>query len=283
MSREISPISIGMVNHECHPDLVRLSLESVYRRTENLAEVIIVDNGSTGARLIALRELVAELPKARLIERQQTKPGASWGQAEGLDLLLSEFRTEYAAFVENDGFLLSDSWDRRLIDYLLDSGKIIIGCEHPGKAPETVTESFTTFSVFQVDALRSADLSFMPNGDGVSFEPGADTGWQLRTKIEENKAAKLPFRSRRLGTNRVFTEVSAGEYDFGEDLIFAHFGRGSTTRERSTASDLLKRAVRRLRSPSSKRHRQGEISAWIATCESLLCSKDSQITHRGPR
>ena len=222
-------ISLGMVNYNCHPDLLRLSIKSAFANTLNLEELIVVDNGSTNGNIDLLYELAKEFKKIRIICRQQKGLGSSIGKGEGCNALIKEFKTEYAAFYENDGLLIEKGWDKMLIYHLIKRDLDMIGNKHPSiKAQNRViSETFTTFSVFKVSMLQNMGINFLPDGQGPSFLPGFDTGCQLAKHFSDERAECLAYKSGRRNETKYFNWPGFAEYYFEGKLIFAHFGRGS--------------------------------------------------------
>jgi len=222
-------ISLGMVNYNSHPDLLRLSIKSAFAYTLNLEELIVVDNGSTNGNIDLLYELAKEFKKIRIIRRQQKGLGASIGKGEGCNVLIKEFKTEYAAFYENDGFLVEKGWDKMLIRRLIERDLDMIGNGYPLVEAQNrvISEAFTTFSVFKVSVLQNMDINFLPDGQGPSFLSGFDTGCQLAKHFSDERAECLVFKSGRRNETKYFRWPGFAEYYFEEKFIFAHFGRGS--------------------------------------------------------
>jgi len=224
----IKELSIGMVNFNCNPLLLKISIESVLNKTDHLNKFYIVDNGSTNGNIELLNQYADQHDKIEIIYNKQKGIGASIGKGEGLNILLSLFKTEYGAFVENDGFLIKNAWDTYLLDYLIKQNLIIIGCGHPKLTSEVVTESLTTFSIFQTFELQKLNINFLPKGEGPNFSAGYDTGCELIDKISSERADKLKFLSARKKEAILYKDcIGTAEFWYKDHPVFAHFGRGA--------------------------------------------------------
>jgi len=220
-------LSIGMVNYNCNPLLLKISIESVLNKTDHFYKLYIVDNGSTNGNIELLKQYADLHEKIEVIYNKQKGIGASIGKGEGLNILLSLFKTEYGAFVENDGFLIKNAWDSYLLDCLIKKNLIIIGCGHP-KLTNEVTESLTTFSIFKTFELQKLNINFLPKGEGPNFSPGYDTGYEMIEKIPSKQANKLIFFSSRTKEAKLFKNcIGSAEFWYNDHPVFAHFGRGS--------------------------------------------------------
>jgi len=217
------PISVGIVNHNIDKKILELCITSILFFSQNLFEIIVVDNGSRTNDW----EKTLQHPKIRIIKRKQIKQGASFGSGEGHNVLKNEFKTRYCAFVENDGLLLCDKWDRILIEHLKKENKVIVGCEYPNKPNKVSTGAFVTFSVFDNDKLKERKIDYMPNGIGPNFTYGNDVGWEIMEKIKDKEASKLSFCTLRNKDAKIIKIFGCAEYQFEGLPIFAHFGRGS--------------------------------------------------------
>jgi len=221
-------LSIGMVNFNCNPLLLKISIESVLTKTAHFNKFYIVDNGSDNGNLELLKKYADQHEKIEVIYNKQKGIGASIGKGEGLNILLSLFKTEYGAFVENDGFMIKHAWDAYLLDFLIKKNHIIIGCGHPKLSNEVVTESLTTFSIFKTFELQKLNINFLPKGEGPNFQPGYDTGCELIEKIPSERADKLIFLSARKKEAKLFKDcIGTAEFWYNDHPVFAHFSRGA--------------------------------------------------------
>jgi len=226
--KSINELTIGMVNYNCNPLLLVLSIESVLQKTYHFSKFFILDNGSTNGNVDILNHYANQYDKIEIIYNKQKGIGASIGKGEGLNILLSLFNTEYGAFVENDGFLIKQGWDSYFIEHLLNKNLIIIGCGHPKYINKTVTESLTTFSIFKTVELQKLGINFLPKGEGPSFLPGYDTGCELIEKVSPELADILIFLSSRKDMAKLFAKCNGvAEFWYHDQPIFAHFGRGT--------------------------------------------------------
>lgn len=214
-------VTVGMVNHNCY-GLIELAVKSILAKTDNLEKLIIVDNGSTDGSL----DLLPGSPKIEIIRRTQIKHGASNGKGEGLNVVLNMMKTKFGAIVENDGFIFMNHWDTILRKFLDKNNKIIIGTEHFSRPNQVINGQFTYFMFFDNQEFQKYEINFMPKETGINFTLNNDTGWEMYSKIPENLAEKFNVLRCRYNECRIFDGPHA-EYLFQNEVIFAHYGRGS--------------------------------------------------------
>lgn len=278
-----SGISIGMVNFNCHPALLELSIASIYCKTDNLVELVVIDNGSTNGNLELLDQLADKYGRMRVIRNQQKREGGSFGKGEGLNIVLPLLKAKYSSFFENDGFMIKEHWDTVLTEYLEEKNLLIMGNEYPRKVDQVISEVFTTFSVFKTARLQSLDVDFLPKGDGPNFTLGSDTGWELHEKIPEHLAEQFEFHSGRRGNAKIFTCLGMAEYWVKGEPLFAHFGRGAGHSSRmktggyTALRDFVYYCIARLGKVDRLRGKnwnyfetRNKLQAWQEICRELL-------------
>lgn len=223
-------IDIGLVNFNCNLFILKHSINSILKKTKYLNKLIICDNGSEESNINFLKSL-RKLKKIKIIFRKQSVANASIAKGEGLNEVIKFFKSEYAAFIENDGYMIMKNWDEYLINFLKKKNLDIIGNEHPLRNKKKINECFTTFSVFKTKPIFDKKINFLPDGKSDNYLPGKDTGFEMIKKLQETQADVLILKSGRKRESKYFNFDGFAEYHYEGTPIFAHFGRGSSHSE----------------------------------------------------
>jgi len=164
---------------------------------------------------------------------------------KALDELFKHFDSDYAMFIDCDVAMLTDNWDVKMMNKLVDN-IVIIGCEYPSYRSRKYRKfPNATFCMFKTAILKEIDISFVPisrhGQDFVKIDEAQaklfccdnsralilDVGWQLPIKIKQNGYDGLYLSALRKGGFVHNKSDGATEYQLDREPIATHKGRSS--------------------------------------------------------
>ncbi len=251
-------LTIVVVNFNS-AEFVLESLRAIERLTVSKWKMVICDNGSTHGDFLKLRNGTSRYRNVTLLARTQTKFGSS-GHGEALNVLAGHIDTRYGAILDADCLPLMFGWDAFLIDKLDGEVKIAgtpVAHNTPGDSKRDRSFPLMFLCLFDAEALRIGEIDFRPR----NIAAGEDTGWRMRESVEKQGFRGFCLFGQNTRTYRqgpLATTICDEYYtdDSCEQLICAHFGRGSN--------------------PRSGKYKTGSIShaddkgKWLGACASII-------------
>ena len=220
-----------------------LMIKSVHAFTYPKPNIIICDNGNNGSYLKKYEQydnvVVIKNKRARKFKMNKQFLNTSTRHGLGLNVIFKLVTTKYTAIIEPDCVVLNYGWDNIPDGYQMNACK-------KGTGIGGENYYYPCFMIFYTEYLNyNGRMSFLSNnrpegvGKGIpivknemgKFKRYSDVGWQVYTKIPNDKVNILKFaRWNNKASKRFYKKFSHKTnvfIDQNNDIVAAHFWRGS--------------------------------------------------------
>lgn len=192
-----------------------LMIRSVLKFTDFVPKFIICQNN--GPKSINISKIYKDCEYIKVIQNTPLYLGGSNRHSSGLNAIFPLVDTKYTAIIESDCVVLNKDW------YKLPSGKKML-------AAKKVEDLYhICFLVFETDALHGIDFGpgTKDTRSNRSYKVHEDVGWKIKDFIAQDKIELLNFIDCKGPRAKIFNNFQSDEFHYKDQILAAHFGRGS--------------------------------------------------------
>jgi len=216
------PMDLTVVS-VCQNDrgLLALMVDSVRKLTPFYVPIVIVNNGGSKK---TIDRILKKHPDVKIIDNKSRSKSTSYRHGDGLNVAMSQVKTEYTAIIESDCAVVSPTW------YEFDTAKYDLSVAPKGK--KDIDYWYVFFMIFKTQLFKGMD--WKPLAQKPKY---GDTGWRMFYHVDKNRIDNLITKS--------ISHYKSVAVHRSNEVIAVHFGRGSDLYRRPGSPKTIKHELRR--------------------------------------